>query len=77
MIERIRCLHCQNDSAIDMPALFLAAAASNFVHHLDALHQALLAVTMRPSSPAGEPDVLELYRAITELRKMHNAFIPE
>lgn len=65
------------DRAIDVPAIFISVAAPEFVRHLDASRTALLAAASQAEGAATDADLLDLYRGIIELQKMHNAFCPE
>lgn len=62
---------------IDVPAIFISIAGSWFVQHLDASRGALLAAASQAEGAANDADLLELYRGVIELQKMHNAFCPE
>ncbi|KAM0786123.1 hypothetical protein ACM66B_006933 [Microbotryomycetes sp. NB124-2] len=63
--------------AIDPPAIFLGIAGPWFVQHLDASRDALLAAASGSDGAASDDDLLELYRGVINLQKMHNAFRPE
>ena len=63
--------------SIDVPAIFIGVAAPEFVRHLDASRTALLAAASQTANAANDADLLDLYRGVIELQKMHNAFCPE
>ncbi|KAK4048423.1 hypothetical protein OIV83_004769 [Microbotryomycetes sp. JL201] len=63
--------------AIDPPAIFLGIAGPWFVQHLDASRDALLAAASGSDGAASDDDLLELYRGVINLQKMHDAFRPE
>jgi hypothetical protein len=56
-----------------VPALFLEVTGPTFVQHLEDSVPALIRIT----SSSMDDDILGLYQAITSLKKMHDAFIPE
>lgn len=60
-----------------MPAIFLSIAGPWFVQHLDASRAALLDAASQAEGAANDADLLELYRGVIELQRMHNAFCPE
>nr|CRX79212.1 hypothetical protein ls5931a1_00048 [Leucosporidium scottii] len=62
---------------IDVPAIFISIAGPWFVQHLDASRGALLSAASQAEGAANDADLLELYRGVIELQKMHNAFCPE
>ncbi|KAM0747772.1 hypothetical protein T439DRAFT_304877 [Meredithblackwellia eburnea MCA 4105] len=62
---------------IDPPALFIGIAAPEFVHHLSASQQALVAAANQKEGAAGDDDLLALYRGVVQLEEMHDAFVPE
>jgi hypothetical protein len=71
------CTDVDSCSAIDVPAIFIGVAAPEFVKHLDASRTALLAAASQETGSAHDSDLLDLYRGIIELQKMHNTFCPE
>lgn len=64
-------------SAIDVPALFLEIAAPEFIQHLDRSRSILhAAASSAEEASRTDADLLELYRGVIDLQKMHNAFNP-
>ncbi|KAI5481227.1 C2 domain protein [Pseudohyphozyma bogoriensis] len=63
--------------AIDVPAIFVGVAAPEFVRHLDASRNALLAAASQAPGAAGDEDLLGLYRGVVKLQQMHKAYCPE
>lgn len=61
------------DSGLDVPALFLEVTGPTFARHLEESLPALIRIT----STSMDDDTLGLYRAIIDLKKMHDAFNPE
>ncbi|SCZ94445.1 BZ3500_MvSof-1268-A1-R1_Chr12-2g03904 [Microbotryum saponariae] len=64
---------------IDPPALFLGIAGPWFVQHLNSQRQTLLDAVTRDEGEGGanDADILDLYRAILALQRMHGAFCPK
>ncbi|SCV73141.1 BQ2448_7066 [Microbotryum intermedium] len=64
---------------IDPPALFLGIAGPWYVQHLNSQRQSLLEAVTRDEGEGGatDADILDLYRAILALQRMHGAFCPE
>lgn len=60
-----------------MPRIFISVAAVEFVEHLDASREALLAAASQAPGAATDDDLLGLYRGVIQLEQMHNAFCPE
>lgn len=60
-----------------MPAIFIGVTAPEFVKHLAASQMALLAAAAQAEGAASDADLLDLYRGVIELQKMHDAFCPE
>lgn len=63
--------------SIDVPAIFVGVAAPEFLRHLDASRNLLLAVANQVSDATNDEDLIEVYRGVVELQKLHKAFCPE
>jgi hypothetical protein len=62
--------------AIDVPAIFIGVAGPEFVRHLGASRNALLAAASQAPGAANDDDLLGLYRGVIKLQQMHSAYCP-